>query len=103
MFGKTTIVVLGLAAAFGSDPLQAQVVIDVAKITCGQYVRAKIATPDNIAIWLSGYYHGQRGSQTLDLQTLQDNINKIRDYCIIQDNANVPVVKAVEKLVGVGK
>jgi hypothetical protein len=103
MFGKTTTVVLALATALGPATVQAQVVIDVAKITCGQYVRAKIATPDNIAIWLSGYYHGQRGSQTLDLQTLQDNVNKIRDYCIVQDNSNVPVVKAVEKLMGVGK
>jgi hypothetical protein len=103
MFCKTTAVVLVLAAGVGSAPLQAQVVIDVAKITCGQYVRAKISTPDNIAIWLSGYYHGRRGSQTLDLQALQDNVNKLRDYCIIQDNSNVPVVKVVEKLVDAGK
>jgi len=103
MLGKTTAAVLAVAAALVAVPVQAQVVIDVAKITCGQYVRAQIASPDKIALWLSGYYHGQRGSQTLDLKTFQDNVHKLQDYCIVQGNANVPVLKAIEKLLDAGK
>jgi hypothetical protein len=103
MFCKTTTAVLTMAIALSSAPVQAQVVIDVAKITCDQYVRSKIASPDDIGLWLSGYYHSQRGSQTLDLSTLQANAKKLLNYCIVESNSNVPVVTAVEKLIGTGK
>jgi hypothetical protein len=36
------------APAFG------QVIVDVSKITCDQYVHSKITTPNLIAAWLSG-------------------------------------------------
>jgi acid stress chaperone HdeB len=39
---------------------QAQVTIDVAKITCDQFTAYRITDPHNIAIWLSGYYNGKR-------------------------------------------
>jgi hypothetical protein len=103
MSGKMTIALLAVAAAFGSASAQAQVALDVAKVTCDQYVHSKISTPLLIAAWLSGYYHGQRGSLTLDLQTVQANANKLQEYCYVQDNWNVPVIKAVEKLVGTNK
>jgi regulator of protease activity HflC (stomatin/prohibitin superfamily) len=38
---------------------QAQVSIDVAKITCDQFAAYRITDPRNIAIWLSGYYNGK--------------------------------------------
>jgi hypothetical protein len=37
----------------------AQVTIDVAKITCDQFTLYKVTDPQNIAMWLSGYYHGR--------------------------------------------
>ena len=92
-----------MAASLGPAPAEAQVVIDVAKITCNQYVRASVASPDDLGLWLSGYYHGQRGSQTVDLQTLKDNARKLLNYCIVETNANVPVVEAVDKLLATGK
>ena len=49
---------------------RAQVTIDVAKITCDQYLGYKVTNPQNIAIWLSGYYHGKRGETTVDTQQL---------------------------------
>ena len=49
--------ILALAA-----PARAQVTIDVSKITCDQYVGYKVTNPQNIAIWLSGYYSGKRDS-----------------------------------------
>jgi hypothetical protein len=39
---------------------QAQTTIDAAKITCEEFVTAKTTIPDNIALSLSGYYHGKR-------------------------------------------
>ena len=39
---------------------QAQVTVDVSKITCEQFRGYAITDPNNIALWLSGYYNGQR-------------------------------------------
>jgi len=37
---------------FATASAQAQVIVDVSKITCDQYVHAKITTPNLIAAWL---------------------------------------------------
>ena len=55
---------------------RAQVTLDVAKITCDQYTSHKVTNPQNIAIWLSGYYHGKRGDTTLETQALIANAKK---------------------------
>ena len=83
--------ILALAA-----PARAQVTIDVAKITCDQYVGYKVTNPQNIAIWLSGYYGGKRDSTLVDTQALTANAKKVRDYCI--RNPQTPVMRAVETL-----
>jgi len=103
MFDKTKFALFAIAAAFNSAPAQAQMVIDVGKINCEQYVHQKVSTPTLMAAWLSGYYHGQRGSLTVDLETLESNANKLQNYCYVQDNWKEPVVKAVEKLFGTAK
>jgi hypothetical protein len=58
-----------------------QVTLDVSKITCDQYTGYKITNTQNIAIWLSGYYHGKRGDTTLETQGLVANAKKLRSYC----------------------
>jgi acid stress chaperone HdeB len=77
---------------------QAQVTIDVAKITCDQFTLYKITDPRNIAIWLSGYYHGQRNTTTIDTQQLNDNLRKITDYCNLRPQETV--MHAVESVFG---
>jgi acid stress chaperone HdeB len=77
---------------------RAQVTLDVAKITCDQYTSHKITSPQNIAIWLSGYYHGKRGDTTLETQALIANAKKVRDYCF--RNPQTLVMDAVEKVLG---
>jgi acid stress chaperone HdeB len=79
-------------------PAQAQVTIDVAKMTCAQFAAYKVASPKNIAIWLNGYYHGKRGDTVVDTQQLDEDTKKIQQYCI--DNPNTPLVQAVETIVG---
>ena len=79
---------------------QAQTVTDVSKITCDQYVHSKIATPNYIAAWLSGYYHAKSNNNLIDTQVLQDNVSKLQSYCYDEKNFKVPVMKAVEELFG---
>ena len=73
----------------------AQVTIDVSKITCEQFLLFKVADPDYIALWLSGYYHGKSGGGTvIDTQEFKENVQKLREYC--RFNLQQPVMQAVE-------
>jgi len=77
---------------------RAQVTLDVSKVTCEQYTGHKVTNPQNIAIWMNGYYHGKRGDTTLDTQGLVANAKKLRDYCF--RNRQTLVIQAVETLFG---
>ena len=81
---------------------QAQTTIDVAKITCDQFVAATVASPDNIAIWLSGYYHGKRGSTIIDVQKLKEQPQKMMSYCLYTDKG-ATVMEVTEKLLSRGE
>ena len=92
-----------VAAAMGSIiafPLalevRAQVALDLSKVTCDQFVGYKITDPQNIAIWLSGYYNGKRGNTVIDTQGFDANTKKLRDYCF--RNPTTPVMQATERL-----
>jgi hypothetical protein len=77
-------------------PADAQVTLDVAKITCDQFTGYKITNPQNISNWLSGYYHGQRGNTILDTQELAAHAQKLRDYCLM--HPEVTILRAVDAL-----
>ena len=79
-------------------PARAQVMIDVSRITCDQFVQGKIGVPRTLAAWLSGYYHGKRDSTTVDTQQLTANVKKITDYCIMKPQETV--WNAVETIFG---
>jgi acid stress chaperone HdeB len=80
---------------------QAQVTLDVSKITCDQFVGYKVTNPQNIAIWLNGYYSGKRGSTIVDTQGLAGNARELQNYCI--RNPQVPVMQAVDTLFGTSR
>ena len=79
-----------------SSPGPGQVTLDISKVTCDQYNAYKVTNPQNIAIWVNGYYHGKRGDVTLDTQRLVENARKLRDYC--RRNRETLVLEAVETL-----
>jgi acid stress chaperone HdeB len=92
---------LGLAAAvvlFCSPQAKAQVMLDVSKITCGQFVAYKIANPKYLSVWISGYYHGMHKKLVVDTQRLLDNADKLENYCL--KNPDILVLPAVETVLG---
>jgi hypothetical protein len=79
---------LSLVCCAGSAA-EAQMTIDVAKITCEQFRNYAITDPNNIAIWLSGYYNGQRHNTIIDVGTFKRSLEKVKDYCITRPNLTV--------------
>jgi acid stress chaperone HdeB len=80
------------------SPLNAQVSIDVAKITCQQFATSKVANPDRIALWLNGYFHGKRGDMIVETQELAGDTRKVQEYCV--KNPDVLLMQAVETIFG---
>ena len=79
----------------------AQVTIDVSKITCQQFRSYTITSPNNIALWLSGYYNGRRNNTVINVETFKENLEKVKDYCIT--HPTVTVMESVEALLGIEK
>src|SRR3954451_12634235 len=90
-----------ILVAAAVSPVHAQVTLDLSKVTCDQWSGYKITNPQNIALWLSGYYNGKRGNTILDTQALTADVQKVRDFCIV--NPKTPVMEAVEKVLVSGK
>ena len=73
---KSMLVILGLAFAFALETTpeaQAEVTLDVSKLTCEQFLGYKLTTSEKIATWLSGYHNGKRGNTSLGVHGLIAN------------------------------
>ena len=80
---------------------EAQVTIDVSKITCGQFLQNKVVSNRTIAIWLSGFYAGKRNDFLIDTQAVERNVGRVTRYC--ESNRNVSLTQAVETTLGAAK
>jgi acid stress chaperone HdeB len=95
-------VLSGLSIAMlAAMPVNAQVTIDVSKITCEQFWLRKVADPDKVALWISGYFNGKRGNTVIDTQQLAGDVRKITDYC--RENYQMTVMQAVEAVLAANK
>jgi len=118
---RCTPIVTGLVLSFATVSTQAQVSIDVSKITCDEYVHDQIPTSDFISFsalgplpfearsmlsrwlianWLSGYYHAKRNNWIVDSESFENNVNKLNNYCYDEKNFKVPITEAVERVLG---
>lgn len=100
---KCVCVLVAIVAVATYRSAQAQVTVDVSKINCDQFVHHKISEPRLIAAWLSGYYNAKRNNRVIDLEALDDNMSKVKNYCSDEKNFKVPVMKAVEQVLGKSK
>src|SRR5215467_11889419 len=90
MIVRCILIVTTVVLSFATVSTQAQVSIDVSRITCDEYVHDKIPTSDFISFsavgplplearsmlsrwlianWLSGYYHAKRNNSIIDLES----------------------------------
>ena len=95
------LIAASLLAVLLPTPGQAQVTVDVAKITCKQFLLDAVAPTKTVAVWLSGYYHGKHGGTVIDMAALQRETDKLSDYCRL--NLDMTVMDAVEAALAVSK
>src|ERR1700745_4381977 len=79
---------------------RAQVTIEVAKITCEEYLSFSVADPRDINIWLSGYYHGKEGTTVFEPHRLRETAEKVKAECLAQANSKLPLLRVMQKVLG---
>lgn len=92
---------VAVLAPFFIPGANAQVTIDMSKVTCEQYVLYQIPHSDYMPSWIQGYYSGKRGSTIIDTQQFKESAEKVKQYCRM--NSKVPIMQAVEAVLGTGK
>ena len=93
------IVALGFSTALAvTSVAPAQVMLDVTKVTCDQFIKYKVADPKLVAVWLSGYFHGKRGDTMVDTQRMNADADEVEKYCF--KNPEAPLMPLVEAIIG---
>ena len=86
-------------ALVGLQAVQAQVTIDVTKITCNQFLASQVTDSRTLGIWLNGYVNGTRGKTMIE--PLSAGQHSLIDYCM--GHTNTPVLDAARNIVGADK
>ena len=80
---------------------QAQVTVDVVKITCEQLTMAALPfTSRDVILWLSGYYHGKHDNTIIEPNAIKRDANNLNNYCF--QHGETTVMDAVKNM-GLGK
>jgi hypothetical protein len=94
------IALASLIIVFALEHASAQIV-DVAKISCKQYLTGTIVRQDYLTLWLSGYLSGTRNDTVIQTSTVQNVADKVGTYC--RSNLDAGLMDAVQNVLGAGK
>jgi len=83
----------------GLQAVQAQVTIDITKITCNQFLAGQLTDSRSLGIWLNGYVNGARGKTLIDPLSVGEN--SLIDYCV--NHTNLLVLDAARNVGGADK
>ena len=102
-FMKSACILLAMSiSVLGISTAQAQVTVDVAKITCRQFLLGHVGgSTRSVANWLSGYYNGKRGNTVIEVGSMQKNVRDLERYC--RKNHEMPVMDAAKNTLGAEK
>src|SRR5262249_26943283 len=53
-----------------------------------------------IAGWLSGYSHAKSNNLIIALESVEENVNKLTNYCYDEKNFKVPIMEAIVRVLG---
>jgi acid stress chaperone HdeB len=62
-------------------PANAQVVVDMSRITCGQFMDYAFDKQEVIGAWMSGFFNASQNRKILDISRYQANSKRVSNYC----------------------
>src|SRR5215472_6815897 len=83
--------IVGVLPISGAELAQAQMMVDMAKITCRQYLFDRTISPEapRIATWLSGYFNGKRNTTLVDIGPIRSNKDQVEHYCRLNQDVTI--------------
>jgi acid stress chaperone HdeB len=82
--------------------MQAQETLDLAEITCQQFIGEQLAAPSrDITLLLAGYYNGKRNNTIIEPQKIKKEDQEVNSYCYAHRDATV--MDAVKNVLGFDK
>jgi acid stress chaperone HdeB len=77
---------------------QAQVTVDVSKITCEQFLLENPWPSKYVVFWLNGYYNGERDNTIIEPESMDERGEKVESYC--NNHHEMTVMDAVKNVLG---
>lgn len=88
-----------VAATLALAPVSANaVVLDLATMTCKQFVDSDEKTISMVLTWMDGWYKGDSDEAIIDTDVFVENAKKIGGFC--GANPTVSIVTAAERVLG---
>jgi acid stress chaperone HdeB len=78
--------------------LQAQVTLDLSKITCEQFISENPLPGKYVALWLNGYYSGERHNTIIEAGAIDENERKVDFYW--SQHGEMTVMDAAKNVLG---
>src|SRR6202035_1574177 len=86
-----------LFALAGIASSEAQMTVDVAKITCKQFVTYEITDARSMSLWLGGYWNGQQKNTIVDVSRFRRRSDALKNYCL--SHFDTPLLDAAKTVV----
>jgi hypothetical protein len=78
---KKLVSALVLAGTFCAGSAQAQLMIDMRRITCADYLAMPADDATLTSAWLSGWFNQKMGYTTVDLNAYARNVENVTKWC----------------------
>ena len=95
---KPRLITTAFAISLLSGAANAQVTIDMAAFTCGQYLAMSPAMSHDFSAWMSGWFSYQTRSTVVDVLAHDKNITKLKSWC--QFRPQTSVMTALQSAIG---
>jgi HdeA/HdeB family len=86
---KKRLFALAVAGALAPSLSQAQVKIDMARITCGQMLAMAPGDQADFAAFMSGWFAERSGRTFIDMGYFQKNSASVKDWCASNPSQSV--------------
>jgi hypothetical protein len=78
---KKTAIILAMATMCAPSVSRAQIVIDMGKVTCSEYLAMTPEGEKVFSAWMSGWFNQKKGFTTVDLDAYARNVANVKKWC----------------------
>jgi HdeA/HdeB family len=78
---KKLALTLAFASSLYAGAAQAQVMIDMQRITCADFLAMSPGDATLTAAWLSGWFNQKMGYTTVDIKAYERNVENVTKWC----------------------